>query len=93
MLDPGLGFSKDPGQYYQLLGQLSVLAGLGYPVMVGPSRKRFLGAVTGQDVSERDVDTAAVCVAAALKGAKLFRVHAVDVVSKALKISNAIAAS
>ncbi len=93
VLDPGLGFSKDPGQNYQLLGQLSVLAGLGYPVMVGPSRKRFLGAVTGQDVSERDVDTAAVCVAAALKGAKLFRVHAVDVVSKALKISNAIAAS
>ncbi len=93
VLDPGLGFSKDPGQNYQLLGQLSVLAGLGYPVMVGPSRKRFLGAVTGHDVSERDVDTAAVCVAADLKGAKLFRVHAVDVVSKALKISNAIAAS
>ncbi len=90
VIDPGLGFSKRPEQNYEILGRLQALTGLGYPLMVGPSRKRFLESVTGHKVSECDADTAAVCVAAAIKGANLFRVHAVRQVAAALRICEAI---
>jgi dihydropteroate synthase len=90
VIDPGLGFAKRPEHNFQLLRRLDRLAGLGLPIMVGPSRKRFLGEVTGKDVGDRDAATAAACVAAYLGGASLFRVHAVGPVVDALKVAHAI---
>ncbi len=75
VLDPGLGFSKTPEQSYEALRGIPALARLGHPIMMGPSRKRFLGAVTGRDVVERDGATAAACAIGWMLGARLFRVH------------------
>jgi dihydropteroate synthase len=90
VLDPGLGFSKTPEQTFVALRAVPALAALGHAVMLGPSRKRFLGAVTGRDVSERDVATAAACALGWLLGAKLFRVHAPGPVRDALAVAHAV---
>lgn len=92
VLDPGLGFAKTAEQNLALIGRLAAVLALGHPVMVGPSRKRFLGAVTGRPVHERDAATAAACVAARLRGAHLFRVHDVAGAAEALKIADAVLA-
>jgi dihydropteroate synthase len=75
VLDPGFGFSKRPEQNILLADQLQALAALGQPVMVGPSRKRFLGAVTGAAPEDRDAVTATCCALCHERGARLFRVH------------------
>lgn len=90
VLDPGLGFAKTPAQNLATLRDLPSVAGLGYPVMVGPSRKRFLGAVTGREAFDRDLATAAACVTAYLGGARLFRVHAVAPTREALAVVHAV---
>jgi dihydropteroate synthase len=90
VLDPGLGFSKTPEQSYAALRNVPTLARLRYPIMIGPSRKRFLGTVTGRDVTERDVATAAACALAWLLGARLFRVHAPGPVRDALAVACAV---
>jgi dihydropteroate synthase len=90
VLDPGLGFGKRPGHNYAVLRRLDALVMLGYPVMVGPSRKRFLGAVVGKEPAERDLATAAACVVAYERGARLFRVHAVAETREALLIAHAV---
>ncbi|HVM42304.1 MAG TPA: dihydropteroate synthase [Gemmatimonadales bacterium] len=90
VLDPGLGFAKRPEHNLALLDRLGSLTALGHPVMVGPSRKRFLGAVTGRPVEQRDAATAAACVAARLRGARLFRVHDVASAREALNVADAI---
>lgn len=88
-VDPGFGFAKRPEQNLQLLDRLGALRALGHPIVVGPSRKRFLGTATGRDVGERDVATAAACVVAYERGAQVFRVHAVDPVRDALRLAHA----
>jgi dihydropteroate synthase len=90
VLDPGLGFAKRPDHNYEILKRIGALASHGFPVMIGPSRKRFLGAVTGKDASDRDAATAAVCAAAYFEGVRLFRVHAVELVSEVMDIVSAI---
>ena len=90
VIDPGLGFSKRPEHNYSVLRGLGDIAALGYPVMVGPSRKRFLAAATDKPVEERDPATAAAAVAAYLLGARLFRVHNVAATREALTIAHAI---
>ncbi len=90
VIDPGLGFAKRPEHNYAVLRGLTVIAARGFPVMVGPSRKRFLGHVIGADVVDRDNATAAACVAAYALGAKLFRVHDVSRVREALQIAYAV---
>jgi len=92
VLDPGLGFAKTPAHNLRLLDCLGALVALGHPVMVGPSRKRFLGAVTGRPVESRDAATAAACVAARLRGARLFRVHDVAAAREALAVADAVLA-
>ncbi len=89
VLDPGFGFAKTAEQNFQLLDQLATLRSLGRPLLVGPSRKRFLGSVTGREVGERDVATAAACVLAYERGARLFRVHNVAAVRDALAVAHA----
>lgn len=87
VLDPGIGFSKNPEQSFEVLRGLPALGTLGFPLMVGPSRKRFLGDATGRRVDQRDDATASACVAAYMLGATLFRVHAVDRVRQALDVA------
>jgi dihydropteroate synthase len=90
VLDPGLGFGKSPAQSLELLANLEALEALGRPLYVGPSRKRFLGAATGREVADRDTATAAACVLAFERGARIFRVHDVARVSDALAVASAL---
>lgn len=81
VLDPGLGFAKTAAHNWALLGQLDALASLGFPVLVGASRKRFLGSLlagpdgTPRPCGQRDAATAAVSALAAAAGAWGVRVH------------------
>ena len=89
-VDPGFGFSKTAPQSLQLLDQLDAITVAGFPVMVGVSRKRFLGEATGRDVGDRDRATAAACVVAFERGARLFRVHDPAAVRDALAVAEAV---
>jgi dihydropteroate synthase len=90
VVDPGLGFSKTPEQIILLFDRLDALQALGRPVLVGPSRKRFLGAVTGQQVEALDRATATACALAWERGVRLFRVHDVAAARDALVLAQAI---
>ena len=93
VLDPGLGFAKTAAQSMALLRDLEPLHALGFPVLVGPSRKSFLGAVVGVPPRERGPGTVAACVVAYLGGARIFRVHDVGPVAQALAVAHAILGS
>lgn len=76
VVDPGLGFGKGPDLNLAICARAGDLrAALGRPVMVGPSRKRFIGALSGQPVAARDATSAGVAIAAAVAGADFIRVH------------------
>ena len=90
VLDPGLGFAKTPEQSVLALQSVGAMVALGRPVMLGPSRKRFLGALTGRDVEDRDVATAVACAAGFALGARLFRVHAPGPTRDALAVARAV---
>jgi len=86
VLDPGVGFGKTVAQNFELLsGQASLLT-LGYPLLVGWSRKSSLGAVTGCEVGERMVPSVAAAVLAVERGARVVRVHDVAHTVHALKV-------
>jgi len=91
ILDPGLGFSKRAEQNWELLANLDVLAELGLPILVGASRKRFLGALLpeGAPVGDRDLPTAVVSVLSAQAGAWGVRVHDVAGTRVALDVARA----
>jgi dihydropteroate synthase len=89
MLDPGFGFAKTAQQNFRLLDELATITGLGYPVAVGPSRKRFLGAATGRPADDRDRATALACALAWERGARAFRVHDVALAREALMVATA----
>jgi len=89
-VDPGFGFAKTADQSLRLLDELATIAGLGYPVVVGPSRKRFLGAATGRDTADRDRATAVACALAWERGARLFRIHDVALTAEALALASAV---
>ena len=90
VLDPGFGFSKTIEQNLVLFDQLAALQALGRPVLVGPSRKRFLGSAAGVPVEDRDRATAMACALAYERGARLFRVHDVASAREALALAHAI---
>ncbi len=90
VVDPGFGFAKTAEQNLLLLDQLAALRVLARPLLVGPSRKRFLGSATGREIGERDAATAAACVLAYERGARLFRVHNVAPVRDALAVAHAV---
>ena len=93
VLDPGFGFAKSVSQNLVLLNRLGELTGLGYPVLVGTSRKSFIGKVLDVDESHRVEGTAATVVWALLQGARLARVHDVLEVGRAVRMTEAIAAA
>ncbi len=91
-LDPGIGFGKTLEHNLELLRRLRELTDLGRPLVIGTSRKSFLGRLTGRDVTERVHGTVATCVMALERGASVFRVHDVAAVSDALKVTSATVA-
>ena len=91
VVDPGIGFAKRSEQSLAVLGQLRRVAALGYPVLVGVSRKRFIGELSGVAVpAERVAGTIAANVSALERGALLFRVHDVGVARQALDVAWAV---
>ena len=90
VLDPGFGFAKDPDENVEIICRFGELLRLGYPMLVGTSRKRFLGHVTGRPVDQRDTVTAASSAILRLRGASIFRVHDVAASVDALKLADAI---
>jgi dihydropteroate synthase len=92
-LDPGIGFGKTLEHNLELLRRLDELTELGRPLVIGTSRKSFLGKLTGRDVTERVPGTIATCVLALERGASVFRVHDVAEVADALKVAAATLAN
>jgi dihydropteroate synthase len=76
LLDPGIGFGKTLEHNLELIARIDELVALGRPVVIGASRKSFIGRITGrQDPGERVAGTVAVNVLAYERGARVFRVH------------------
>jgi dihydropteroate synthase len=91
LIDPGLGFGKSFQDNLVLINRLQEFTDLGIPVMVGASRKAFLGAVTGiKAAKERDIATLGAIAASAMRGANLVRVHNVALTRQVLRVVDAI---
>jgi dihydropteroate synthase len=90
VFDPGIGFAKDGVQNCILINRLDQLSILDRPLLVGPSRKSFIGKILGLPVEERLEGTIAASVLAVLKGARILRVHDVKEVKRALEVTTAI---
>ena len=84
VIDPGIGFSKTAEQCVELIARLDEFLDIGKPVLLGPSRKSFMGKMFGQKPEDRLEATITCCVAGVLKGASIVRVHDVASVSRAL---------
>jgi dihydropteroate synthase len=89
-LDPGIGFGKTLEHNLELLRRLGELRALGRPILVGTSRKSFIGKVDGSAAGERLGGTIASSVLAAAEGAEVLRVHDVAEVRQALTVAAAI---
>jgi len=90
ILDPGIGFGKTLEHNLIILKRLDEFIELGYPLLVGPSRKSFIGTITSQLVNQRIPGTIAAVVIAALNGARIVRVHDVAACRHTLQIVDAI---
>ena len=90
VIDPGIGFGKTPRDNLRLLVGLRRFRSLGRPIMVGPSRKSFLGAILDLPVEDRLEGTLAAVVAAILSGADIVRVHDVREVKRAAQVADAL---
>jgi dihydropteroate synthase len=86
VLDPGFGFAKTAQQNIELLRHLDALVETGYPVLVGTSRKSFMGALLGLEVDQRLEATVATMVWAAAQGAHILRVHDVAPTVRAVRM-------
>jgi dihydropteroate synthase len=92
ILDPGIGFGKTSDHNLTLLNYLDALTTAGFRVLVGTSRKRFIGQLTGKDTpANRLYGTAATVALAIAKGASIVRVHDVAPMADVVKVANAIA--
>lgn len=90
VLDPGIGFGKDAAENLAILAGLPRLVALGHPVLVGASRKRFIGTLTGREPRERLLGTLGAHLVAAAKGASIVRAHDVAPHREALAVADAI---
>jgi dihydropteroate synthase len=93
MIDPGFGFGKTVEENCQLLGRLDRFVDSGYPVLIGTSRKSFLGKLTGRGVDHRVYASCATVAMAALAGVAMVRVHDVAATQDVLAVVNACARS
>lgn len=90
IVDPGIGFGKLPVHNLQILKNLTRLEILGYPILVGASRKSFIGHVLGLQSGDRLEGSLAAAVAAVMNGASIVRVHDVKETKRAVAIADAI---
>lgn len=93
LVDPGVGFAKSAGHSLEVLRRLPDMEALGLPVLVGPSRKSFIGKVLDLPVGERLMGTAAAVAACVLAGAHVVRVHDVKAMVEVARLCDAIRAA
>ena len=91
VVDPGIGFGKSLSDNLDLLANLHVFAELGFPLLIGPSRKGFIGQLTQQSVEGRAWGTAGVVALAVEQGANIVRLHDVGPMKDVIKVADAIA--
>ena len=90
VIDPGIGFGKTIEHNLSILKRVAEFSELGCPVIIGHSRKAFIGKLLGTEVDKRDVATAAVSALCAMKGVSILRVHDVKKTVEAVRLSEAI---
>jgi dihydropteroate synthase len=90
IVDPGIGFGKTVPHHLELIDRLDELKSLGCPILIGPSRKSFIGQVLDLPVNERVEGTVAVVVVAIARGADIVRVHDVKAIARAARMADAI---
>jgi dihydropteroate synthase len=90
IVDPGIGFGKSVHHNLELIKNLGRIAQLGYPVLLGPSRKSFIGKLLDAPVGERLEGTAAAATASILRGANIIRVHDVKEMKRVATIADAL---
>ncbi len=90
VVDPGIGFGKKLGHNLEILKRLGELVELGYPVLIGPSRKSFIGTLTGAPADDRVEGTLAAVTLGVANGASIVRVHDVKESRRALALADAI---
>jgi dihydropteroate synthase len=90
LLDPGIGFGKTVEQNLELLDRLGEIKALGYPVLLGPSRKSFIGYTLNQPPDQRLEGTAAAVAIGIARGADIVRVHDVAFMARVVKMADAI---
>ncbi len=90
VVDPGLGFAKTAGQNVEILNEIEKFHALGFPLLLGPSRKSFIGELTGREVAEREFGTAAVVTYAVLKRVQMIRVHEVGAMRDAVCVAEVL---
>jgi len=86
IIDPGIGFSKTAEQSSEIIAVVGRFVETGYPVLLGPSRKSFMGRLLGLEPEDRLEATIATCIWSVLKGVKILRVHDVGPVARALSM-------
>jgi dihydropteroate synthase len=89
-IDPGIGFGKTTEDNYRIINNLAELKSMGLPILIGTSRKSFIGKVTGGETYERIEGTAATVTAAILNGCHIIRVHDVGCMKKIAAVADAI---
>jgi len=90
ILDPGIGFGKTVAQNLALINHLDKFKDLGYPLLIGPSRKSFIGQILDLPVEEREEGTAAAVAIGIARGADIIRVHNVKMMARVAKLADAI---
>jgi dihydropteroate synthase len=90
ILDPGIGFGKTVEQNLELLNRCDEIRELGYPLLIGPSRKSFIGYTLDLPAEQRVEGTAAAVAVAILRGADIVRVHDVEQIQRVAKMTDAI---
>ncbi len=90
ILDPGLGFGKSREQNLELVNHLDEIKALGYPVLLGPSRKSFIGYTLNLPPDQRVEGTAAVCTVGIVRGADILRVHDVEAIVRTARMTDAL---
>ncbi|HET8584536.1 MAG TPA: dihydropteroate synthase [Casimicrobiaceae bacterium] len=90
VIDPGFGFGKSVAHNLELLRHVGEFGALGFPVLVGLSRKSMIGALTGREIDDRQAGSIAAALLAALRGARILRVHDVRATVDALAVWQAV---
>ncbi len=90
VIDPGLGFAKTAEQNFEIMRNLERFQIFGRPVLLGPSRKAFIGRASGRETHEREFGTAAAAAIAVMKGVNILRVHEVKAMRDAVRTAEAI---